>query len=120
MARIPVDPRHPFRHRIRVVLCGALPPVARGWALDEVERAVTHEPLPLRFARVSLRHFTRIAPACRADITVNLGGHLLHGRGEAADPRDALHRAAERIRTQARGLAARRGPFVSPTTEGSR
>lgn len=107
MGQVPVDPRHPFRNRIRVVLSGDLPPCARGWAIDEVERAATHESFPLLRARVRLHRSQRVVPACRAEVLVDLGGFIVHGRGEADSPREALHRAAEHVRRQARGVGAR-------------
>ena len=46
-------PQHPFRDRIEVVLRGDLPECARGWAVDEVEQAVTQQAIPLVRARVA-------------------------------------------------------------------
>ena len=107
MTTTPIDPQHPYRDRIRVLLRGDLPGCARGWAIEEVEDAVTHEALPLVRAEVTLRHWAQEARPCRADIAVDLCGHLINGCAEAMHPRVALHLAAERVHRQARNLSRR-------------
>jgi hypothetical protein len=109
MTTTPIDPQHPYRDRIRVLLRGDLPGCARGWAIEEVEDAVTHEALPLVTAQVTLRHWARETGPCQASIAVDLCGHIVEGHAEAKQPRVALHLAAERVHRQARNLSRRVG-----------
>jgi hypothetical protein len=103
-----------FRDRIEVVLRGDLPEVARGWAVEEVERAVTLGSLPLVRAWVTLQRPAPAAVPCRADITVDLDGHLIHGRSDARAPLAALHAAAGQVHTLAVALARRGGGPPAP------
>jgi ribosome-associated translation inhibitor RaiA len=95
------------RDLVQVVLSGDLPERVRGWAVAEVEQHLTPGRLPLLDGRVTIRSPARPAQPCRADIAVNLDGHLIHGRADAASPRDALRLAAERVQRQARSITER-------------
>ena len=95
------------RDVLQVVLSGDLPEAVRGWAVTEVEQHITPGRLPLLDGRITIRSPARPAQPCRADIAVNLDGHLIHGRADAASPRAALHLAAQRVQRQARSITER-------------
>jgi hypothetical protein len=113
----------PIPERVQVVVQGDIPYQAHRWAVRAVERAVRHEPWPLRAARVRLTRPAHLVAVCRADIQADLDGHLFHARAEAADVRSALDIAAERLHRQAEAarlgaLAARRAQRPAPRIPG--
>ena len=113
----------PVPERVQVVVQGDIPYQAHRWAVRAVERAVRHEPWPLRTARVRLTRPAHLVAVCRADIQADLDGHLFHARAEAGDVRSALDIAAERLHRQAEAvrvgtLAARRPQGPAPRLPG--
>jgi ribosome-associated translation inhibitor RaiA len=94
----------PLRESVQVLVQGDIPYQAHRWAMTAVERAVRHDPWPLRGARVRLTRPSHLGAGCRADIQADLGGHLFHARAEARDARSALDIAADRLHRQAEAV----------------